>query len=102
MSTDLIQQARPPRERTHGIYYATAISTRADGKRFGHEVARQARTFEQARAALDSARLPGYVQVWSERQQQRFISAERRANGSWFSTDPFTGEQVDLAKEATR
>ncbi len=90
--------ARPRRaqRRPRGNYYATAINTREDGKRFGREVACQAPSFRAAQRALDASGLPGYVQFWSDRQQQRFISAERRADGTWFSTNPFTGEHVDL------
>lgn len=87
---------------TRGRFYATAVSTREDGKRFGHEVARQARTGREAAHRLTESGLPGYVQVWSDASGQRSIWAERRADGSWFSLDPFTGREVELDPETLR
>ena len=84
------------RRRVIGNFYATAISTREDGKRFGRQVARQARTGLEAARLLDASRLPGYVQVWSDATQQRSIWAERRSDGSWYSVNPFTGAEIEL------
>ena len=77
--------------RTRGKYYATAIERRPDGRRFGREVARQAKTLTAARAALDATGQRGYVQMWSDRQQQRSIVCERDEAGNWTAQDPFTG-----------
>ena len=80
-----------------GNYYATGTETRDDGKRYGVEVARQAKTLTEARARLDARNLPGYVQYWVEREQRRVIVAERDADGTWWSRNPYTGERVPLA-----
>lgn len=87
--------------RGRGRFYATAITTR-DSKRFGREVARQARTGREAAHRLNESGLPGYVQVWSDTTQSRSIWAERRADGSWFCTDPSRGDAIELDAETLK
>lgn len=82
--------------RNAGNYYANGTEFR-NGKRYGKEVARQAKSFAAARKALDESGLSGYVQLWSDRTQQRTVIADRDINGQWTSVDPFTGERVPLA-----
>lgn len=83
-----------------GNYYANASIRREDGKQFGHEVARQARTLRQACRALTESGHRGYVQVWSEAMQQRQIVAERDEAGNWWAPNPFTGNLDPFDPEA--
>ena len=85
-----------------GNYYANGTDYRADGRRYSHELARQAKTLGDARRALDASGLAGYVQLWVERTQQRVIVCERRADGSWFKKDPHSGELVEMSPPKPR
>lgn len=89
------QQARP-RRRPRGDWYATAIETREDGKRFGREVARQAPTLRAAARALNESGLPGYVQKWVHHRGQRVVVADRHGDGTWTSLNPYTGEHEPI------
>jgi hypothetical protein len=84
-----------PKRSARGNYYAEGIVDR-DGGHYIREVARQARTFADARRALDKAGLRGYVQQWSDTTQRRTVVAERDTDGSWFSLDPHTGQRVAM------
>lgn len=80
-----------------GNYYGNAITER-DGRRYVREVARQARTFDAAADAIDATGLPGYVQLWSEREQRRTVVAQRDASGQWTTTNPLTGVTTTLPR----
>jgi hypothetical protein len=87
--------------RRRGNYYATASTRRPDGRRFGHQVARQAKTLHEACRAVDEFQHPqatgrGYVQLWSDHTQSRTIVAERDEAGNWWALDPFSGNLVAL------
>lgn len=75
--------------RARGNYYATTIERRPDGRKFGRQVARQARTLDAARAALDATGERGYVQVWIEREQRRLIIAELDEAGNWWGRNVY-------------
>lgn len=90
--------------RPMGNYYATALTTtdrvQPNGNPVckGHQVARQAKTLRAAMAALDATGLPGYVQRWDERTQQRYVVADRDTDGRWTSTNPYTGEKEEIKR----
>lgn len=75
--------------RTRGNFYVTAVRER-DGLRYADQVGRQIKTFLEARSVLEDLDEQGYVQEWSERQQIRFVVAERDEAGVWYSFDPLT------------
>lgn len=79
-----------------GNYYATATTARADGKRFGTQVARQRNTLAAAQRAVDATGLPGYVQHWNASTNQRDLVAERDEAGNWWALDRFTGNMVPI------
>ena len=86
--------------RLRGNYYATG-TYRENGKRYGWQVARQAKTLRQACEALDNFRREGatgqgYVQLWLESEQRRVIVAERDEAGNWWGNDPHTGNLVPI------
>lgn len=87
--------------RARGNYYASALETRPhptrDSATYARQVARQARTFADARARLDATGQRGYVELWSDRTQSRTRVAERDTDGSWWSLNPYNGERVPLA-----
>ena len=80
-----------------GKYYATTIELRSDGRKFGRQVARQARTLNEARARLDATGERGYVQLWDDRTQRRYIVAERDEAGNWWAPDRFRGILVAMS-----
>ena len=80
---------------SRGTYYVTALRERTskfnDVRTYGDQVGRQIRTRKEAFAILDRLNERGYVQQWSDSQQQRFIVGERDAQGVWSAINPFTG-----------
>lgn len=93
------------RRTTRGDYYATA-SYIENGRRKGWQVARQARTLREARAAVDAFNRPGatgrgYVQLWSDATASRTVVAERDEAGNWWAPEPFTGTLLPLAPLTT-
>ena len=85
-----------------GEYYAEALRFRvgSDGTavRIGVQVGRQIKTAKAAMQILDDLNDKGYVTCWSERQQRRYVVADRDSAGRWTSVDPFTGERVEVAR----
>lgn len=88
------------RGRARGAFYAEAIRFRVtpDGDviRIGVQVGRQLPTAKAAARALEEHNDSGYITAWSDREQRRHVVADRDSAGRWTSTDPFTGERVEV------
>lgn len=83
--------------RARGNFYPTAIRTRDDGRRYAVEPPAPFHSLKAARDWLDGQDARGYVQQWSDRTQSRSIVADRDDDGRWTTTNPYTGEKVELA-----
>lgn len=89
--------------RRRGDYYATVSEVRADGKRFGREVARQAHTLKAAMRTVEAAIVGSpdpyaraYVQRWDTPTHRRYIVAERDEAGNWWAPNPYDGTLLPL------
>lgn len=87
-----------------GNYYATVSERRSNGKRFGREVARQARTLKSAMRSVEIAvadssdpHARAYVQLWDAATHRRYIVAERDEAGNWWAPNPYDGTLTPIA-----
>lgn len=66
-----------------------------NGRSFARELPGK-RTFKAAMRVLDDRGSAGWVSVWSERTQGRFVAAKRHPDGRWTARDVHTGEETDV------
>ncbi len=89
-----------------GNYYATANTRRSDGVRQDHQTARQARTLAAACRSVDAfdhaeRTGQGFVQLWVELEQRRYVVAERDEAGNWWALSPYGGSLRAIDQEGS-